>query len=93
MFAVHDLNCSLLNVFEGLTHSYLKKWLGLPRGASWALVYDAHGLNIKSVSHFYEETRVINLSAIYFFSDARVRHALDIKGGKVAPQIPFGDIC
>ena len=79
MFAIHDLNRSQLHVLESLTHSYLKRWLGLPRGASWALAHDVHGLNIKSVTHLYEESRVLNLSTIRFFSDCRVRHALDVK--------------
>ena len=82
MLAIHDLNRSQLNMLESLTHSYLKRWLGLPKGASWALVHDAHGLNVKSVSHLYEESRVLTLSNIRFFSDARVRHALDVKEGR-----------
>ena len=82
MLAIHDLNRSQLNMLESLTHSYLKRWLGLPKGASWALVHDAHGLNVKSVSHLHEESRVLTLSNICFFSDARVRHALDVKEGR-----------
>ena len=79
MFSIHDLTRSQLNDLECLTHSYLKRWLGLPRGASWALVHDVHGLNVKSVTHLYEESRVLTLSTIRFFSDQRVRHALDVK--------------
>ena len=57
----------------------MKKWLGLPRGASWALVHDVHGMNIKSIDHLYKESRALNLSNIRFFSDERVQHALDSK--------------
>ena len=58
---------------------YLKKWLGLPRGASWALVHDVHGMNIKSFEHLYKESRTLTLSSIRLYSDGRVRHALDSK--------------
>ena len=51
----------------------------MPRGASWAIVHDSHGLNIKSISHLYLEARSLTLSHIRFFSDGRVRHALDSK--------------
>ena len=78
-FSIHDLSKSQLSELEGLTHGYLKRWLGLPRGASWALVHDVHGLNIKSIDHLYRESRLLNLSNIRFFSDSRVRHALDCK--------------
>ena len=79
MFSIHDLGKSQISSLEDLTHSYLKRWLGLPRCASWALVHDVHGLGIKSVSHLYEESRALSLSNIRFFSDRRVRHALDTK--------------
>ena len=68
-----------IDSIEALTHVFLKKWLGLPRGASWALVHDSHGLNVKSISHLYLESRALTLSHIRFFSDGRVRHALDSK--------------
>ena len=64
---------------ESLTHSYLKRWLGLPRGASWALFHDVHGMGIKSIDHLYKESRSLSLSHIRLFSDGRVRHALDCK--------------
>ena len=79
VFSVHDLCLSQLNDLNALTHRYLKKWLGLPNGASWALVHDAHGLNIKSISHLYMESRALSLSKIRLFGDDRVRHALDSK--------------
>ena len=78
-FSIHDLNRSQIAELESLTHSYLKRWLGLPRGASWALVHDIHGMNIKSVDHLYKESRALSLSNIRFFSDGRVQHALDSK--------------
>ena len=79
IFSVHDLNKTQIKALGSLTHSYLKEWLGLPKGASWALVHDVHGLNIKSVEHLYTESRALSLSNVRFFSDRRVRHALDSK--------------
>ena len=79
LFSVHDLQKAHLQELESLTHRYLKRWLGLPRGASWALVHDSHGLNVKSITHLYLESRSLSLSNIRFFSDARVKHALDSK--------------
>ena len=75
-FSVHDLTKCQLAELESLSHSYLKRWLGLPRGASWALVHDVHGMGIKSVDHL---SHSLTLSRIRFFSDGRVRHALDCK--------------
>ena len=79
LFSVHDLNKSQISALEDLTHRYLKKWLGLPRGASWVLVHDVHGMNVKSIDHLYKESRTLTLSNIRFFSDGRARHALDRK--------------
>ena len=76
---VYSLNKSQISALEDLTHRYLKKWLGLPRGASWVLVHDVHGMNVKSIDHLYKESRTLTLSNIRFFSDGRVRHALDSK--------------
>ena len=79
LFSIHDLHKRQINDLENLTHSFLKKWMGLPRGASQALVHDYHGLNVKSISHLYLESRSLTLSTIRFFSDGRVHHALDSK--------------
>ena len=79
LFSIHDLTTSQIDQIESLTHSYIKKWLGIPRGGSWCLVHDRHGLNIKSISHFYKECRTVSLINVRKFSDARVRHALDTK--------------
>ena len=79
LFSIHDLHSSQISEIENLTHRYIKKWLGIPRSGSWCLVHDRHGINIKSISHFYKECRTVSLINIRQFSDARVRHALDTK--------------
>ena len=55
LLSVHDLNKSQIKELDDLTHRYLKRWLGLPRCASWVFVHDVHGLNIKSMEHLYHE--------------------------------------
>ena len=40
VLSVHDLTKTQIVELDQLAHSYLKKWLGLPRGASWLLVHD-----------------------------------------------------
>ena len=79
LLSIHDLTKTQIADLDSLAHSYLKKWIGLPRGASWLLVHDVHGLNIKSFAHLYNESRSLNLSSIRLFGDGRVRHALDSK--------------
>ena len=79
LFSIHDLNTGQIKDLEDLTHSYLKNWLGLPQCASWALVHDFHGLNIKSIEHLYKESRALSLSNARFFGDSRVKHALNSK--------------
>ena len=76
---MHDLNKGQISALDELSHRYLKRWLGLPQCASWAIVHDAHGLGIKSFDHLYKECRSLTLSKIRFFSDGRVRHCLDSK--------------
>ena len=36
-FTVHDLHKAQIKKLEDLSHSYLKRWLGLPQCASWAM--------------------------------------------------------
>ena len=79
LFSIHDLNKGQIESLESLTHRYLKVWLGIPKGGTWALVHDSHGLGIKSIRHVYLESRSLALSNIRFFSDEDVRHALDTK--------------
>ena len=79
ILSIHDLHTAQIRLLDALSRSFLKKWLGLPRCASWALVHDSHGLGIKSIDHLYKECRALNVSSIHFFSDDRVRHALRSK--------------
>ena len=58
---------------------YLKKWLGIPKDATGALVHDPHGLGIKSILHIHLESRSLSLSNIRRFGDEDVRHTLDVK--------------
>ncbi len=56
----------------------------MPQGASWVIVHDSHGLNIKTFDHLYKESRALSLSNIRFFSDDCVKHALDSKEGRAS---------
>ena len=66
LFSVHELTKCQLSELESLSHSYLKRFLGLPRRASWALVHDVHGMDIKSIDHMFKESRSLTLSRIRF---------------------------
>ena len=79
LFSIHDLSSNQIGLLESLTRRYLKDWLGIPKGGTWALVHDIHGLNIKSIRHLYLESRSLSLSNIRRFGDENVRHALDWK--------------
>ena len=81
---MHNLNLSQLKVLDDLSHGYLKKWLGIPQSGSWCLMHDRHGIDIKSVSHLYRESRAVSLCSIRAFGDSRVRHALDSKEAREA---------
>ena len=65
ILSIHDLHTTQLKALDDLSHRYLKKWLGLPRGATWALVHDKHGLDVKSFDHLYKESRSLTLSNIH----------------------------
>ena len=93
--SIHDLNRSQIADLESLTHSYLKQWLGLPRGASWALVHDIHGLNIKSIDHLYTESRALTLSSVRFLGSGPDRGQSPVEWGdfpyvrpSVRPYVP-----
>ena len=64
LFSIHDLTSSQIDSLESLTHRYLKRWLGIPKGATWALVHDSHGLDIKSIRHLYLESCSLSLSNV-----------------------------
>ena len=66
LLSVHDLNKGQIKSLEDVSHAYVKDWLGLPQCASWAIVHDVHGLNIKSFDHLYKECRSLTLSNIRF---------------------------
>ena len=84
ILSIHDLNTTQIKRLEDLTHRHLKKWFGIPQGGSWCLVHEGHGLNIKSISHLYKESRTLSLANMRYYSDAHVRHALESKENREA---------
>ena len=64
LFSIHDLCAAHFKALDDLTHKYLKGWLGMPRGASWALIHDYHGLNVKSIEQLYKESGALSLSLV-----------------------------
>ncbi len=76
---VHDLHRSHLRQLDQLTARYLKKWAHMPRGASLAMFHDPKLLNIKSVSHLYQETRTLAYAKQAWNPDRTVEAAIESK--------------
>ena len=56
LLTVHDLPITHLRRLDTMADQYLKKWAGLPRCATNAIIHLNTALNIKKISTLYKET-------------------------------------
>ena len=61
ILSIHDLTKTDLKGLDALTNRYLKSWLGMPQGGSFLPVHSGHGMDVKSVSHLYKESRSLDI--------------------------------
>jgi hypothetical protein len=58
---IHDPTKKDLGKLDALANRYLKSWLGMPQGGSFLPVYSGLGMDVKSVSYLYEESRSLDI--------------------------------
>jgi hypothetical protein len=61
ILSIHDLSKTDLGKLDALANWYLKSWLGMPQGGSFLPVHSGLGMNVKSVSHLYKESRSLDI--------------------------------
>ena len=77
LLTVHDLPITYLTKLDTMADQYLKKWAGLPRCATNAILHLDTALNIKKISTLYKETHAVSHASTRLKGDSRVNLALD----------------
>ena len=77
LLTVHDLPKTYLLQLDTFTDQFVKKWAGLPRCATTAVIHLNTALNIKKISTLYTETHCISHSSTRLKGDKRVNYVLD----------------
>ena len=76
---MHDLPKTYLEKLDTMADQYLKKWAGLPRCATTAVLHLRTALDIKHISTLYTETHCVTHTATRLTGDTSVNLALDNK--------------
>jgi len=79
ILSIHDLTKSDLKKLDGLTHRYLKSWLGMPQSGSFLPVHSGLGMDVKSVSHLYKESRSLDIVRALVRGDNTVQTTVQAK--------------
>ena len=77
LLTVHTLTSTDLKKLDIFTDQYLKKWAGVPKCTTNALIHMRAGLHIKSISQLYEEAHMVSHARTRMKGDSRVNHAVD----------------
>ena len=79
LLTVHDLPQTHLTKLDTMSDQFLKKWAGLPRCATNAILHLNTALNIKKISTLYKETHCVTHSSTRLKADKLVNIILDNK--------------
>ena len=77
LLTVHDLSETHLLQLDRIVDQYLKKWAGLPKCATNAILHLDTALDIKNVSTLYKETHTVTHTSTRLKGDRKVNLALD----------------
>jgi hypothetical protein len=61
VLSIHDLTKTDLKNLDNLSPRYLKSWLGMPQSGFFLLVHAGLGMDVKSVSYLYKESRSMDI--------------------------------
>jgi hypothetical protein len=79
ILSIHDLTKTDLGKLDALTNRYLKSWLGMPQGGSFLPVHSGLGMDVKSVSHLYKESRSLDIVRALIRGDHTVQTTVQAK--------------
>ena len=79
VLTVHDLPVTYLKKLDTSTDQFLKKWAGLPRCATNAILHLCTALNIKKISTLYTETHTVTHCSTRLKGDQLVNLIMDNK--------------
>ena len=77
LLTVHDLPISLLSKLDTMADQYLKKWAGLPKCATNAILHLNTALDIKKISTLYKEVHATSHCSTRLKGDTGVNLAID----------------
>ena len=79
LLTVHDLPTTHLHQLDTFADQYLKRWAGLPRGATNEILHLRTAMNIKRIHTLYTETHCVSHAATRLKGDSTVNAVLDCK--------------
>ena len=79
ILSIHDLTKTDLGKLDALANRYLKSWLGMPQGGSFLPVHSGLGMDVKSVSHLYKESRSLDIVRALIRGDHTVQTTVQAK--------------
>ena len=77
LLTVHDLTNSSLKSLDATCDRYLKKWAGLPNGATLQVIHSKYALSVTSISDLYSLCHTLEVVNVRLTADARVNNAVD----------------
>ena len=75
LLTVHTVTATDLKKLDTFTDQYVKKWAGVPKCTTNALIHMRTGLNIKSITQLYEEAHLVSHTRTRLKGDNKVNHA------------------
>jgi hypothetical protein len=77
LLTVHTLTATHLKLLDTFTDQYVKKWAGLPRCATTAIIHLKGGMDIQSISELYMEVHTKSHTRTRLKGDTAINHVLD----------------
>ena len=77
LLTVHTLTKTQLQTLDTLTDKAIKRWVGLPRSATNAIIHMPQALDIKSISQLYTEMHTVSHVRTRLQGDSTVNAAID----------------
>jgi hypothetical protein len=79
ILSIHDLTKTDLGKLDALANRYLKSWLGMPQRGSFLPVHSGLGMEVKSVSQLYKESRSLDIVRALLRGDHTVQTTVQAK--------------
>jgi hypothetical protein len=76
---IQDLTKTDLGKLDALANRYLKSWLGMPQGGFFRPVHSGLGMDVKSVSHLYKQSRSLDIVKALIKGDHTVQTTVQTK--------------